>query len=154
MGFHLKYLVFLFYMISFPPLNKGEKLDFTGKWILNFEKSKLQDISEGQTGSVFLIKQDGDKFSLKIVHIFGAREKKIGFKMIADGKTRSVKVLFKGKLEEFENGLRASLWRSNFSNIVDYEFGKDKNELIANEKFKSSTKTYHNIWVFDREILK
>lgn len=150
----LKYLVFLIGLMSFQPLEQEEKLDLTGKWILNFEKSKLEDVSEGQTGSVFLIRQNGDKFDLKIIHIFGTREKKIGFKMIADGKTRSEKILFKGKLEQIENGLRASLWRRNFSNIVEYKFGNDKNELIANEVFKSNSKTYHNIWVFDKELVQ
>jgi len=127
---------------------------YTGTWVLNLDKSKLEDKSEGQTGSIFIIKQEGDKFRLKIYHIFGDKKKKIGFKMIADGKPRRVKILFKGKLEQKENSLQASLWRKNFSNIVNYKFGANQNEFIADEVFKGRPKNYHNIWVFDREVAK
>jgi hypothetical protein len=74
--------------------------------------------------------------------------------MIADGKTRKVKILFKGKLEHTENSLRATLWRKNFSNIVNYKFGDSQNEFIADEVFKGKPQDHHSIWVFDREISK
>lgn len=130
----------------------SQQSDYSGTWVLNLEKSKLEDKSKGHTSSIFIIKQEGDKFSLKIYHIFGDKKKKIGFKMIADGKTRRVKILFKGKLEQKENSLQASLWRKNFSNIVNYKFGANQNEFIADEVFTGRPKNYHNIWVFDRKI--
>jgi hypothetical protein len=74
--------------------------------------------------------------------------------MIADGKTRKVKILFNGKLEWKENNLQATLWRKNFSNIVLYKFGNNQNEFIANEVFTGIPKNYHNVWVFDREKSK
>jgi hypothetical protein len=125
--------------------------NYTGTWVLNLEKSELQGKSKGQTGSIFIIRQEGDKFDLKIIHIFGDKQKKIGFKMITDGKTRRVKMLFKGKLEQKENGLQASLWRKNFSNVVNYKFGENQNELVADEVFSGRPKNYHNIWIFDKE---
>ena len=128
--------------------------NYSGTWVLNLDKSRLEDKSNGQTGSIFIIKQEGDKFNLKINHIFDDKKKKIGFKMIADGKTRRVKILFKGKLEKKENSLQASLWRKNFSNIVNYKFGANQNEFIADEVFAGKPKNYHNIWVFDREVEK
>ena len=103
---------------------------------------------------MFIIKQEGDKFSLTRYHVFGDKKKKISFKMIADGKTRKVKILFKGKLEHIENGLQATLWRKNFSNIVNYKFGNNQNEFIADEVFKGKPQDHHSIWVFDREIPK
>src|SRR6185436_3258547 len=109
---------------------------------------------EGLTSSVFIIKQEGDKFRLTIYHIFGDKKKKISFKMIADGKTRKVKILFKAKLEPTENSLRATLWRKNFLNIVNYKFGNTQNEFIADEVLTSKPNNHHNIWVFDREIPK
>jgi hypothetical protein len=128
--------------------------NYTGTWVLNLDKSKLEDKSKGQTGSIFIIKQAGDKFNLKINHIYGDKKKKIGFKMTANGKTRRVKILFKGKLEQKENSLQASLWRKNFSNIVNYQFGENQNEFIADEVFTGRPKNYHNIWVFDRKVEK
>ena len=128
--------------------------NYTGTWVLNLEKSTLEHPPEGLTSSVFIIKQEGDKFRLTIYHVFGDKKKKISFKMTADGKTRKVKILFKAKLEPTENSLRATLWRKNFSNIVNYRFGNNQNEFIADEIFTGKPQDHHSIWVFDREIPK
>jgi hypothetical protein len=128
--------------------------NYSGTWVLNLEKSKLEHPPNGLTKTVFIIKQEGDKFSLTRYHIFGNKKKKISFKMIADGKTRRIKLLFKGKLEKKENSLLATLWRKNFLNVVNYKFGTSQNELIADEVMKSKPNTHHNIWVFDREVSK
>ncbi len=128
--------------------------NYTGTWVLNLEKSQLESRPKGLTSSVFIIKQDGDKFSLTRYHIFGDKKKKISFKMVADGKTRRVKILFKGKLNLKENNLQATLWRKNFLNIVNYKFGNNQNEFIADEVLTSKPNSHHNIWVFDREIPK
>lgn len=126
--------------------------DFTGTWVLNFEKSKLAHRANGLTGSIFIIKQDGNNFSLTRYHIFGDKKKKLSFKMVADSKTRRVKILFKGKLEKKENSLQATLWRKYFLNIVHYKFGENQNEFVADEVFTGKPQNHHNIWVFDREI--
>ena len=128
--------------------------NYTGTWVLNLEKSQLESRPEGLTSTVFIIKQDGDKFRLTRYHIFGDKKKKISFKMVADGKRRKVKILFKGKLERKENNLQATLWRKNFSNVVNYKFGINQNELIADEVFTSKSSNHHNIWVFDRDTSK
>ena len=122
--------------------------------MLNLAKSKLESRPEGLTSTVFIIKQDGDKFSLTRYHIFGKKKKKISFKMVAYDKTRKIKVLFRGKLERKGNDLKATLWRKDFLNVVDYKFGINQNELIADEVFTSKANSHHNIWVFDREIPK
>ena len=140
-------IVFHFYGFTQTP-------NFSGTWILNFEKSKLEDKIDGLTGQSFIIKQEGDKFNLKIYHIYGDKKRKIGFKMLADGKTRRVKLIFKGKLEQKGNSLLATMWRSNYLNIVNYKFGTNQNELVADEVFTGRPKNHHSIWVFDREISK
>lgn len=130
--------------------------DFTGTWKLNFEKSKLDstDNLKGLTSQLFVIKQDGDNFSLKIYHMYGDKKRKIGFRMQADGKTRTVKLIFKGKLEQKENSLQATMWRKNYLNAVNYKFGANQNELVADEVFTGRPKDHHSIWVFDRELEK
>jgi hypothetical protein len=45
--------------------------NFTGTWVLNKEKSKIESRTEGMTSSIFIIKQRGDDFSLTIHHVFG-----------------------------------------------------------------------------------
>jgi hypothetical protein len=128
--------------------------NFSGTWVLNFKKSKLEDRNDKLTSQLFIIQQEGDKFSLKIYHLYGAKKKKIGFKMLADGKTRRVKILFKGKLEKKERSLQATMWRKNYFNSVNYKFGTNQNELIADEVFTGRPKDHHSIWVFDREVAK
>ena len=126
--------------------------NFTGTWILNLEKSTLEHPPAGFKGSVFIIKQEGDHFRLTRYHLTGDKKKKISFTMTADGKTRKVKMLFKGKLEQENKSLRATLWRKNFLNVVNYRFGKSENEFIADEVFTGKPGNHHNIWVFDRQI--
>jgi len=128
--------------------------NYTGTWVLNLEKSKLEHRPNGLTGSVFIIKQEGNKFRLTRYHIFGDKKNKISFKMVADGKARGIKLIFKGKLEWKENSLLATLWRKNFLNIVNYKFGNSQDEFIADEVFRGRPQDHHNIWVFDREIPK
>lgn len=74
--------------------------------------------------------------------------------MLADGRTRRVKILFKGKLEKKENSLQATLWRKDFRNIVNYKYGNSENELVADEVFTGKPQDHHSIWVFSREIQK
>jgi hypothetical protein len=74
--------------------------------------------------------------------------------MIADGKTRRVKILFKGKLELKESCLQATMWRKNYLNSVNYKFGTNQNEFIADEVFTGRPKDHHSIWVFDRDVAK
>jgi hypothetical protein len=71
--------------------------------------------------------------------------------MRSDGKTRNIKVLFKGKLEWIGDSLRATLSRKYFLNIVNYRFGTSEDEFVADEVFTGLPKDHHNIWVFDRE---
>ena len=125
--------------------------NFTGTWKLNLEKSRLEDPGDGLTGSLFIIQQEGTKFHLTRFHYFGEKKNKISFAMVADGKTRRVKILFRGKLEQEDSGLLATLWRKNFTNIVHYRFGNSQDELIAEEDFTGRPGYHHhNIWVFDR----
>ena len=130
----------------------AQSIDISGTWILNLEKSQLEAKSEGFTASKFIISQMGEKFYLTRYHYYGERSNKISFKMKADGKTRPVKLLFRGKLEPAPTTIKASIWKNNFSNIVDYSFGSTQNELIADEVMKSKHDNHHNIWVFDKVI--
>lgn len=144
--------ILLFFLVQISAFSQAPNL--TGTWILNKEKSQLDNPNPGMTGTIFRITQEGDQFRIKIYHLYGEKEKKIGFKMKADGKTRKVKLIFKGKLEKKENSLTATMWRKNFLNIVNYKFGANENELIADEVFTGRPRDHHSVWVFDREVGK
>jgi hypothetical protein len=128
--------------------------DYTGTWVLNNEKSKIQSPPDGMTSSIFIIKQKGHDFSLTIHHIFGNQQDTIVIKIVSDGKTRKVLSVLDGKLEQRKDGLHITLWKKDFLDKVTYKFGKDKNEFIADEVLVSDSDNHHNIWVFEREISK
>ena len=106
-------ITFLLILLSLTPTQIfSQTPNFTGTWILNLEKSNLEDQPDGLTGSIFIIDQVGDNFKLTRYHIYGDKKNKISFSMVADGKTRRVKILFKGQL----------LWRVNMTTIIMYGF--------------------------------
>jgi hypothetical protein len=150
MNILMKVVITLFSLTFFQTFSFSQTPNFSGTWVLNFEKSVIEDRDDHLTRQVFVINQNGDDFSLKIYHIYGKKKRKIGFRMLADGKERRVKIFFKGKLEHTENGLQATMWRSNYLNRVHYKFGASTNELIAVETYKGIPKNHHSIWVFDK----
>jgi hypothetical protein len=74
--------------------------------------------------------------------------------MLSDGKTRKVLNVLEGKLERRKDGLHITLWKKGFLDKVNYKFGDNKNEFIADEVLTSDSDNHHNIWNFDREISK
>lgn len=129
-----------------------QKPDYSGTWVLNLEKSKLTSPRSAKiTQAVFIIEQQGDKFTLRRYHYMGDKKRKLKIKMTADGRQRKVKLLFNGKAEWIADNLRATLWNKGFSNVVNYSFGSIPDEFIADETFSSSKTNYHNYWVFDRK---
>jgi hypothetical protein len=128
--------------------------NYTGTWVLNNEKSKIQSRPDGMTSSIFIIKQKGNDFSLTIHHVFGNQQDTIVIKMLSDGNTRKVLSVLEGKLEQRKDGLHITLWKKDFLDKVTYKFGKDKNEFIADEVLTSDSDNHHNIWIFDRKISK
>lgn len=147
--FKLLLLFCLIAVISF--YSQAQTPDLTGTWKLNFEKSQLEHRAEGLTGSTFIIIQKGNKIKLTRYHYFGSKKKRIRFSMIADGKIRRVKLLFKGKLETHGQALQSTLVRKHFWNCVTYRFGSSEKELVADEVFKGLPQDHHNIWVFDKQ---
>jgi hypothetical protein len=126
--------------------------NYSGTWVLNNDKSKIQSRPGGMTSSIFIIKQKGNDFSLTIHHVFGNQQDTIVIKMLSEGKTRKVLSVLDGKLELKKDGLHITLWQKGFLDKVTYKFGKDKNEFIADEVLVSDSDNHHNIWVFDRQI--
>jgi hypothetical protein len=148
MKYILPFTIAIFFFASRPQAQ--QITDFSGTWILDLGKSKIEDMTESFTGSKFIISQKGDRFKLTRYHFYGDKKNKISFSMKADGKQRGIKVLFRGKLEPTDKGLKATLSKKNFLNMVDYSFGSSHDELIADEVFKGLPRDHHSIWVFNR----
>jgi len=142
------------FCIQLPLSTFAQTPNYSGTWVLNNGKSKIASRPDGMTGSVFIIEQKGNDFSLTIHHLFGNQQDTIVIKMLSDGKTRKVLNVLEGKLEQGKDGLHITPWKENFLDKVTYKFGKDRNEFIADEVLVSDTDNHHNIWIFDRAVSK
>ena len=60
----IKILLTLVVFLVFRSQTFTQRPNYTGTWVLNLEKSNLESRPEGLTSSVFIIKQEGDKFKL------------------------------------------------------------------------------------------
>src|SRR5438128_8726962 len=78
--------------------------NYSGTWVLNNEKSKIESRPDGMTNSIFIIKQEGNEFSLTIHHIFGNQRDTIVIKMLSDCNTRRVLRVLEGILERRNDG--------------------------------------------------
>lgn len=150
----MKFLLVLFGLFFYHSQIFAQTLNYSGTWVLNNEKSKIQSRPAGMTSSTFIIEQKGNDFSLTIHHVFGNQQDTIVIKMVSDGKTRKVLNVLEGKLEQKKDGLHITLWKKDFLDKVIYKFGEDKNEFIADEVLVSDSDNHHNIWVFNRDVSK
>src|SRR6187551_756139 len=121
-----KTLLTIIVALSFQLSTFAQTPNYSGTWVLNNEKSKIESRPDGMTSSVFVIKQEGNNFSLTIHHVFGNQEDTIVIKMLSNGKTRKVLSVLDGKLERRKDGLHITLWKKDFLDKVTYKFGKDK----------------------------
>jgi hypothetical protein len=117
---------------------------------MNHKKSKLQKKPKGLTSSLFIIKQNGNDFTIIRYHFYGRENDKLSFEMKADGKTRRMKFIYHGNLKWKGKSLVVTLWRKNFRHVNEYRFGLNSSEFIADEFFIGKPRNHHNIWVYDR----
>lgn len=68
-------LLIVFGFFACPLQILAQKTNYSGTWVLNLEKSKLESHRAGLTSSLFVIKQDGDNFELTRYHILATRKK-------------------------------------------------------------------------------
>jgi hypothetical protein len=131
----------------------SQKPNYSGTWKINLQKSKFEaKWTDGLTDGEFKIIQDGDKFKWSRYFIIEGKKNKMRLNMIADGKVRRKKFfLFKTKLEWQGDTLKVKIWRNGFSDVVEYKFGENENELIIEEVFVGRPQDYHNHYVLDKQ---
>ncbi len=83
-----KILLPIIVAFSFQLSTFAQTSNYSGTWVLNNEKSNIQTRPDGMTSSIFIIKQNGNDFSLTIHHVFGNQQDTIVIEMLSDGKTR------------------------------------------------------------------
>ncbi|MBN1187994.1 MAG: hypothetical protein JXB49_37310 [Bacteroidales bacterium] len=144
----LSIVLFFMFLVSY-----GQELpDFTGDWILNLEKSKLQAYwTSGLTYGNFIIDHKEPYFSLWRTFTINGKEKEMSYKIQTNGQEQ------KGRL--------GTLWFMNWDQdtlvlvvkrkgaVIDsvrYSLSEDRKQFTADERVDTPKSAYYNSWVFDR----
>jgi hypothetical protein len=153
MRLKIKILLTVFVFLLCQTQAFPQKPNYSGTWKINLQKSKFEaKWTNGLTDGEFKIIQVGDKFKWSRYFIIKGKKSKMRLNMIADGKVRRKKFfLFKTKLEWQSDTLKVKIWRNGFSDVVEYKFGENENELIIDEVFIGRPQDYHNHYVLDKQ---
>jgi hypothetical protein len=135
----------------------GTKPDFTGTWIFNPERSRLE--SSAPTKSVFVIEHQDPKFSLTRTHTRGERSNTLSLEVTTDGEEYYRK---EGEYEEWTRmtwlaeelvlDMKIAYRGERGTNVVHYRLTDGGKTFIAAEWYHMPGKVHHNLWVFDRQL--
>jgi len=132
------------------------KLDFTGTWKLNHEKSSLQIPAPEST--IFVIKHSEPHFHLERTHVFGGNSDTLSIDLTTDGKAVvrnhggfeiHASLRWEGETLVFDS--RLDRQGEQATNIVRYRLSDEGQIFIAEEQFRSREHNHDNRWVFDKQ---
>jgi hypothetical protein len=131
------------------------KPDFTGTWSFNRAKSRLQ--IPAPDGTVMVIDHREPLFRISRTHTVGEKRDTFSLDLTTDGQEISV------TRDDLQLHARA-YWDSETlvfatrlvrageeaTNAVRYELSSDRLFFVAEERFRSASLNYNNIWVMER----
>ena len=131
------------------------KPDFTGTWRLSHARSVLQIPAPDST--VFVIEHREPALRISRTHVVGAKQDTFSLDLTTDGQEVSLeheglrlhaRAYWDGDRLAFDTRLvRAG---EEGTNVVRYSLSGDGHALVAEERFRSASLNYDNIWVLDR----
>jgi hypothetical protein len=139
--------------------SQGPKPSFSGTWILNLNKSKLQIPPPSST--TFVIQHDDPHFHLTRTHVFNGKSDTWSIDILTDGKQEVVEQIS----DEYTSHTRMYWEGSSLvldmtitdksggkaTNLVKYSFADNGKTFIALEHFKTPNDEHLNKWVFDKK---
>jgi nuclear transport factor 2 (NTF2) superfamily protein len=146
----------LWLLLAAPlPAEDGPQPDFSGTWIFNPEKSRLE--MTAPTRSIFWIEHQNGRFKLTRTHKWGERWDTLSFEAGTDGEeTYRDMHGFEMWTRMFWNGAELVLdmklaYRGEpGTNVVHYRLADEGKTFIAAEWYHMPREQHHNLWVFDR----
>jgi hypothetical protein len=133
-----------------------EKPNFTGTWIFNPAKSRLQITPPDET--TFMIQHNEPLFRLSRTHVVGGKADTLDLDLSTDGNEVELdmgglhirsRLHWEEETLVFDSHLRRG--DEEATNLVRYTLAATLGEFVAEERFRSKTLSYDNLWVFDRE---
>jgi len=130
-----------------------QRSDFSGDWILNLNKSKLQaNWATGLTYGNFKIDHQEPNFSLWRTFTIKGKEQVMDFKIPTNGQKQKGKHKTIWSLSWEQDTLVFVVQRHEMTiDSVRYSLSADKKEFIADERVATPRESYYNRWVFDKK---
>ncbi len=135
---------------------KSAKPNFTGKWKLNLEKSKLQ--IPPPTSSMFEIDHREPKFRLTRTHVYGDKSDTITMDLSTDGAEypqafgalrARTRLYWEGSTLVLD--MKVRIKDDEGTNVARYSLENAGQTFVAAERWRSSKHSHDNTWVFDRQ---
>jgi hypothetical protein len=131
------------------------KPDFTGMWTFNREKSRLQIPAPDAT--VFVVDHREPALRISRTHFAGDSRDTFSLDLTTDGREVSVdrtdvrircRAYWDGDTLVFDTRLARA--GDEATNVVRYVLASDRGILVAEERFRSASLNYDNLWMLDK----
>ena len=136
----------------------GDKPDFSGDWMFNAEKSKLQ-IQSKLEGGTFTVDHKEPDFRFSRVFIIGGKSDAYSYALTTDGRekveeqpgrTLRSRLYWDGDVLVFDVRIVLKDGREA-TNVVRYSLRDGGRTFVAEEMFRGPVVKYDNVWVADRK---
>lgn len=136
-----------------------DKPDFSGQWLFNAEKSRLQ-VRVKLERATFTIEHKEPYFKLSRLFIIEGHENALSWALTTDGKeevteedgrTVHSRLYWDGDALVFDVRYVLKDGREA-TNVVRYTLQDGGKMFVAEEKFRGPVRKYDNLWVADRKI--
>ena len=152
-------LLILAGLLSAASVPAQQKPDFSGEWVLNKAKTRLQfpDITAIDRGSMEIERQ-GTSFHFKRVFVIGLEKDIYSYELTADGKETTTKEgqrkivsksYWDGDALVYDTRIHAP--EGDATNVVHYRLKEDGQILEAEEHFRGPKHKHDNVWIFERK---
>jgi hypothetical protein len=134
----------------------SEKPNFSGSWVVNLEKSKLE-IKVELESATFTIDHKEPNFRFSRVFVIGGKDNALAWALTTDGKeavtvddgrTDHSRLYWDGDVLVFEVRMVLKDGREA-TNVVRYSLRDGGRTFVAEEKFRGPVLKYDNLWVAD-----
>jgi hypothetical protein len=135
-----------------------EKPNFSGNWVFNPEKSKLE-IKIKLESATFTIDHKEPEFRFSRIFVIGGQDNALSWALTTDGKevvavedgrTDHSRLYWDGDILVFDVRMVLKDGREA-TNIVRYSLRDGGRTFVAEEKFRGPVLKYDNLWVADRK---
>ncbi len=136
----------------------GEKPDFSGTWVFNAQKSRLQ-VPAGLESAVFTIDHKEPVFRFSRVFVVGGKEDSLSYELTTDNRekveklsdrTVTSRLRWDGDALVLQNRI-VLLDGREATNTVRYRLLNDGRMFVAEEEFRGPLRKHDNLWVVDRK---